>query len=667
VERAIFFDRLRQNRLLTDAELEQTASRFGDGDAVESIAGSLVKEGVLTPYQVRQVCSGDTQPLTLGQYRLLDELGRGGMGHVYKALHTIMGRVVAIKVISPELVKDPVAVEWFRREVRASTHLVHPNIVMAYDANEAEGLHFLVMEYVEGVTLDVLVKQGGALPVEHACALMRQAALGLQHAHEKGMVHRDIKPGNLLIPRPASDQPADVLVKIVDFGLARLQNKSTSETIQLRPQAGVLGTPDFISPEQSRDIHATDIRSDLYSLGCTFYYALAGRVPFPGETAVEKLIKHLMERPEPLEKVSPQVPPAVAAIVKKLMAKDPEERYQTPAELARELDAWAVERPKVVSTTPTSCRPLWITPPTQVSGDSSSAAEPSPPTRLLDAELMFAPLPKEIEPSGPSLFEPPWKYAPGEAQRKETHDTLSLSRPEDTEVVTAGATAGTLVAPSRARVDSDSTLQDLRAASAAALPAVSAPAVSERLDPALRPLWRRWRVLLQTIIKGSGPARVDSETYRAVHTNLLLACRSAAESAVSPERRAFYQELVSIVQPWLTLQTFARTESEMLQSLLERCRQAELVLNEGKVPWTIRQVVGLVLLALSPIGLAVWYWNSGRLWLPSLVRAFQWDSSKPSAHSAWDYVATHPSVLMGVIFPLVIVVSIYLLVRTPRS
>ncbi len=671
MERAIFFDRLRQNRLLTDAELEQTASRFSDSEAVESIAGSLVKEGVLTPYQVRQVCSGDTQPLTLGQYRLLDELGRGGMGQVYKALHTIMGRVVAIKVISSELVKDPVAVEWFRREVRASTHLVHPNIVMAFDANEADGLHFLVMEYVEGVNLDTLVKQNGPLPVGHTCALMRQAALGLQHAHEKGMVHRDIKPGNLLIPRPASDQPPDVLVKIVDFGLARLQNKSTSETIQLRPQAGVLGTPDFISPEQSRDIHATDIRSDLYSLGCTFYYALAGRVPFPGETAVEKLIKHLMERPEPLEKVRPEVPPAVAAIVKKLMAKNPADRYQTPAELARELDAWATNSPKMASATPTSCRPLWITPPTQVPGDASASAEPAAPTRLLDAELMLGSLQKEIEPSGPSLFEPSWKYAPSESQRKETHDTLSLSRPEDTEVVTAEATAGTAVAPSRARVDSDGTLQEVGGASAAVLAAGgtadSAAPAPERLDPALRPLWRRWRLLLQTIIKGSGPTRVDSETYRAVHTNLLLACRSAAESAVTPERRAFYQELVSIVQPWLTLQTFARTESEMLQSLLERCRQAELILNEGKVPWTIRQFVGLVLLALSPIGLAVWYRNSGRLWLPSLMRAFQWDSSKPSTHSAWDYVATHPSVLMGVIFPLVIVVSIYLLVRTPRG
>ncbi len=306
MERATFFDRLRQNRLLTEAELDQAASRFGDTAATQAIADGLVRDGVLTSFQVRQVYAGDTQPLTLGQYRLLDELGRGGMGRVYKALHTIMGRVVAIKVISPELVQNPVAVEWFRREVRASTHLVHPNIVMAYDANEADGLHFLVMEYVQGVTLDALVRQHGPLPVDNACALMRQAALGLQHAHDKGMVHRDIKPGNLLIPRPDGEQPPDVLVKIVDFGLARLQGKTQGETIALRGETGVLGTPDYISPEQSRDIHSADIRSDLYSLGCAFYFALAGRVPFPGESAMEKLVKHLTEEPQPLERRGPR-------------------------------------------------------------------------------------------------------------------------------------------------------------------------------------------------------------------------------------------------------------------------------------------------------------------------------------------------------------------------
>jgi serine/threonine protein kinase len=508
VERATFFDRLRQNRLLTDAELEQAASRFTNDAPVPDIAGTLVNEGVLTGFQAQHLCSNDTQPLTLGQYRILDELGRGGMGRVYKALHTIMGRVVAIKVISPELVQNPVAVEWFRREVRASTHLVHPNIVMAYDANEAEGLHFLVMEYVEGVTLDALLKQGGPLPIENACALMRQAALGLQHAHEKGRIHRDIKPGNLLIPRSDSDQPSDILVKIADFGLARLQNKNSDNTIQLRPEAGVLGTPDFISPEQSRDIHSTDIRSDLYSLGCTFYLTLAGRVPVLGETAMEKLIKHLMEEPEPLEKVRPDVPPAVVAVVKKLMAKDPANRFQTPAELARELGACLAERPKETSATPPLCRPLWIAPPTQGGGVLGAPAEPASTTRLIDAKPVFAPSRGEVELSGPSLFEPPWKYAPGDKQRQPTHDTLSGSKVEDTEVVTAEATAAVPATPSGPRVASDSTLQEV-STSAAALPAAveSAPAAPERIAPVLRPLWRRWRALLQTIVNGSGPAR----------------------------------------------------------------------------------------------------------------------------------------------------------------
>ena len=366
MERATFFNRLRQIRLLSDAEFEEAVRRFSDEAPTDSIAETLIKEGRLTPFQVRQVYSGDTQPLTLGQYRLLEELGRGGMGRVYKALHTIMGRVVALKVIAPELMSDPVAIEWFHREVRASTQLVHPNIVMAFDANEADGLHFLVMEYVHGITLDALIKQRGPLTVEHACALMRQAALGLQHAHEKGMVHRDIKPGNLLIPLPQGEQQPDVLVKILDFGLARLQGKTHGETIALRGEAGVLGTPDYISPEQSRNIHAADIRSDLYSLGCAFYFALAGRVPFPGENAMEKVIKHLMEQPEPLTNVRPETPSAVAAIVERLMAKEPDQRYQTPADLAQALEAWAAEQPRVAPATKTANHPLWITPPTQM-------------------------------------------------------------------------------------------------------------------------------------------------------------------------------------------------------------------------------------------------------------------------------------------------------------
>ncbi len=669
MERATFFDRLRQNRLLTEAELEQASSRFGDAEPTQGIVDVLVEEGVLTSFQARQVCAGDTQPLSLGQYRILDELGRGGMGCVYKALHTFMGRTVAIKVISPELVRDPIALEWFHREVRASTHLLHPNIVMAYDANEAEGLHFLVMEYVQGVTLDALVKQHGPLPVDHACALIRQAALGLQHAHEKGMVHRDIKPANLLIPRVESEQAADVLVKIVDFGLARLQSKPQGEqskshdnTIALRGEPGVLGTPDYISPEQSRDIHAADIRSDLYSLGCVFYFALAGRVPFPGESAMEKLIKHMMDEATPLKKLRAEVPPELAAIVARLMAKNPADRYQTPAELVQALDSWSLERPKGMPATQTACRPLWLTPPTRTS-INAEAAEQASHTRLLDRVELFG-ASQDVALSNPSLLEPLWKHSPDEIRQRQTRDTLTLSHAEDTEVTTEPGTA--LPGPeSRRQDDSDKTQPEVLAPSAALT--APDPAAAQQIEALLPSLWQRWTDLVEIIVVGRGSSRTNGDAYRAVHAALLQVCRSGVESAPTPQRRAFYQELVSIAQPWLNLQTFVHTEPQMLKSLVRRCKQIALELNDGEPPWRLRQIISLVLLTVSPIALTLWYRSSGRRWLWSLVSSSHEESSSASLRSAWNFIELHPALLIDVLIPVLIIVSLYLLSRVPRT
>lgn len=602
----------------------------------------------------------DTQPLSLGQYQLLDELGRGGMGRVYKALHTIMGREVALKVISPELVRDPVAIAWFLREVRASTQLNHPNIVMAYDANEADGLYFLVMEYVHGVTLDALVKQKGPLSIPYACALMRQAVLGLQHAHEKGMVHRDIKPSNLLIPTPKGDPSSEVLVKILDFGLARLQGKSKGDTIALRGEAGVLGTPDYIAPEQSRDIHAADIRSDLYSLGCVFYFTLTGRVPFPGDNAMEKLIKHLMEQPEPLEKVRPEVPAELAAIVRRLMAKDPADRYQTPAALARELE-------KVSGTLSEKPPDAFLTP----SGQSDPDSQP-PHTRVLDNVSLFAPPRAQAEPSGPSMLEPLWKYAPAEQRRSDTHDTLTTSHPDDTEQVTADAIGENAAPPAPSaspRLESDSTFQEIAVPGKTDGSASEAPSCEPLppIDPVVFRLWRRWLALLETIVGGRGSPRIDSEAYQTTHALLLQACRAAIDACPIPERRAFYEECLSIAKPWLKLQSFVHADSTMLDSLLRRCREIEIELNNGKAPWTMRQVLALVLLALSPAGAALWYGYYGRLWMPSLLKAFDGDFSLSSLRSAWGFLQTHPALLMGVLFPLVIICSVVLLARTPRT
>lgn len=267
-------------------------------------------------------------PATLGPYALLERLGQGGMGQVYKAHHQHLDRVVALKLIHPDLLREDEAVRRFLREIRAGAQLNHPNIVRAFDANQVGGTTFLVMEYVEGTDLARLVRSKGPLPVDQARDCIRQAALGLQHTFEKGFIHRDIKPSNLLLTTKN-------VVKVLDLGLARLVQPSTSETTStLTKSNAVMGTPDYIAPEQTRVAHHVDIRADLYSLGCTFYYLLTGRPPFPEGTAVTKCVQHQTEEPEPVERLRPEVPEAIALVVRRLMAKRPEDRYQTPAELA---------------------------------------------------------------------------------------------------------------------------------------------------------------------------------------------------------------------------------------------------------------------------------------------------------------------------------------------
>jgi serine/threonine-protein kinase len=255
---------------------------------------------------------------------------------------------VALKVLAPTVMQSERARELFLREVRAAAQLNHPNIVAAYDASEGEGRYYLVLEYVDGPNLEQLVRDHGPLPVSQACDYIRQAALGLQCAHERGMVHRDIKPANILVNRGGLDGKSPDVIKISDFGLARLQAPDVDLSGDapvctiLTKDNTVMGTPDYLSPEQARNLHKTDIRSDLYSLGCTFYFLLTGQVPFPGGKVMDKLIRHGTERPQPIADLRPVVPAEVVAIVNRLMAKHPKERYQTPAELADVLCALAV-------------------------------------------------------------------------------------------------------------------------------------------------------------------------------------------------------------------------------------------------------------------------------------------------------------------------------------
>ncbi|MFV1967523.1 MAG: protein kinase, partial [Pirellulaceae bacterium] len=286
------------------------------------------------------------------RYRIVELLGAGGMGAVYKAEHKLMNRLVALKLIRHELVKHPQAVQRFRREVQAAARLSHPNIVTAYDAEQAGDAHFLVMEYVDGTDLAEVISQRGQLPVAEACRYIRQAAEGLQAAHELQMVHRDIKPQNLMVT-------PDGQVKILDFGLANFTSEAavTVSNQQQGEQPGeqptdassprltsfgsTIGTPDYISPEQARDARSADIRSDVYSLGCTLYYLLSGQSLFPEGSALEKVKAHLEEQPRPLSELRDELPGGLEAVLDRMLAKDPRERFQTPAKVAEALGPFA--------------------------------------------------------------------------------------------------------------------------------------------------------------------------------------------------------------------------------------------------------------------------------------------------------------------------------------
>ena len=250
-------------------------------------------------------------------------------------------------MIRKDLLHDTEALGRFLREIHVSSQLTGPHLVHAFDSGPVGSSYYLAMEYVQGIDLARLVKAVGALPVGLACDYVRQAALGLQHMHEKGLVHRDIKPSNLMVaglldPAQGLTPPPGCVVKILDLGLARLHTSVDEMTRDLTGNNAVLiGTLDYMAPEQAHDFHGADIRCDVYSLGCTFYFLLTGQPPFPGGTIPQKLVRHMQGEPAPLEQCRRDLPPGLAAVVSRMMAKQPQQRFQTPAEVARALDAFA--------------------------------------------------------------------------------------------------------------------------------------------------------------------------------------------------------------------------------------------------------------------------------------------------------------------------------------
>jgi eukaryotic-like serine/threonine-protein kinase len=301
--------------------------------APSEFAEQLIRDGILTNFQAQKLLAGKYRGFTIGKYLVLEQLGEGGMGAVFLAVHVQMRRQVAIKVLPPGRASEPAAVERFYREARAAAALDHPNIARAHDVDRDGKLHFLVMEYVEGRNLQEIVSACGPLSVPRALHYMLQAAHGLQHAHENGLVHRDIKPSNLLVDRQGT-------IKILDMGLARFFNEQGDNLTHDMEAGQVLGTADFIPPEQAIDCHAADIRADIYSLGFTGFYLLTGASPFGRGTITQKLLWHQNKQPRSVRELRPEVPQEVAVILLKTMAKAPADRYQTPRELIDALAPW---------------------------------------------------------------------------------------------------------------------------------------------------------------------------------------------------------------------------------------------------------------------------------------------------------------------------------------
>jgi serine/threonine protein kinase len=315
--------------LTAESLVEYLQGVASDTDAA-ALANCLVKDGRLTPFQAKHIYGGKAKSLVLGPYVVLDMLGKGGMGYVYKAEHRKMRRVVALKVIAKTALKSPAAVRRFEREVQAAARLEHPNIVTAHDAGEAAGTHYLVMQFVGGRNLSEVVKELGPQPVGRAVDWILQAARGLAYAHSKGVVHRDIKPGNLLVAQ-------DGVVKILDMGLARLETLDADQD-QLTGTGQIMGTVDYMAPEQAMDTRQADARSDIYSLGVTLWYLIAGRPLFEADSVVKKIMAHQQTPAPSLADAPAAVDPRLETAFQRMVAKQPAERFQSMQEVIKALE-----------------------------------------------------------------------------------------------------------------------------------------------------------------------------------------------------------------------------------------------------------------------------------------------------------------------------------------
>jgi serine/threonine protein kinase len=355
--KSVFRNSALLSKLVTQQQIDDALTRLhaagGErvpGDAIEDqeLAGQLIADGLLTTYQADQLKNGRTK-LCLGPYIITDFIGQGGMGHVFKGVHEMMGRESAVKVLPFHKATED-AKQNFRREIRTQAQLDHTNLVRAYDAGEEGNVSYLVVEYVPGTDLRKLVRSQRGLTMQHAASIIMQAAHGLEYAHRRGLIHRDVKPGNILVT-------PEGVAKVSDLGLAGFIHEADND-----PRSGkIVGTPDYLSPEQIRTPNEITKASDIYSLGCTLYYAVTGKVPFPGGTPGQKAQRHCEDTPWHPRRFNPELNEEFVEIVADMMEKDPRARISSMAEVAARLEPWASDAGPLPSQYPGKAS--WLPPP----------------------------------------------------------------------------------------------------------------------------------------------------------------------------------------------------------------------------------------------------------------------------------------------------------------
>ena len=301
----------------------------------QALADHLVKGGKLTRFQASKLLRGTSQGLVIGPFRVLAPLGKGGMGTVFLVRDERSAQLAALKILPPKLARtEERMLARFRREMELSQRVSHPHLARTFEVGEFRGVHYIAMEYIPGLTLSKLVAQEGPLPLPRAARLMAEVAAGLEHAHEQGLIHRDLKPSNILVT------PHDH-AKVLDLGLALMSGEKGGDAAVVGGQGVIVGTMDYISPEQTLDAVSVDARSDLYSLGCTLYFALTGQTPFPGGSSRDKVMRHRNDKPTSVAALNPALPAGFVDLVERLMDKNPERRPASAAEAEAELRAWA--------------------------------------------------------------------------------------------------------------------------------------------------------------------------------------------------------------------------------------------------------------------------------------------------------------------------------------